>query len=115
LGALAKNWRLVLVGVLAVLGARAIVVALVVLFLRRTGERMSGAWGAVLVWGGLRGALSLVLALALPASIEDRSLIVALTAGIVMVSLVGQGTTMSMLLRRVGVVGRAPPLGDPYA
>ena len=107
LDALAREWRLVLLGVLAVLGARAIVVALVALLLRPTNERMPATWSAVLVWGGLRGALSLVLALALPASIENRSLIVALTAGTVMVSLVGQGMTMSMLLRRLGVAGNA--------
>jgi CPA1 family monovalent cation:H+ antiporter len=107
LGALAGQWRLVALGVLAVLAARAVVVGLVALFLRRTREQIPGPWGAVLVWGGLRGALSLVLALALAATIEDRSLIVALTAGTVMVSLVGQGMTMSMLLRRLGVVGDA--------
>ena len=103
LGALAGKWKLVLLGVLAVLGARAIVVAAVALLVRRTSERMPRAWGEVLVWGGLRGALSLVLALALPSSIDNRSLIVALTAGTVMVSLVGQSMTMSMLLRRLGV------------
>jgi CPA1 family monovalent cation:H+ antiporter len=68
---------------------------------------MPHTWSAVLVWGGLRGALSLVLALALPASTENRSLIVALTAGTVMFSLVGQGTTMSILLRRLGVAGKS--------
>ena len=31
--------------------------------------------------------------------------IIALTAGTVMLSLVGQGATMSILLRRLGVVG----------
>jgi CPA1 family monovalent cation:H+ antiporter len=51
------------------------------------------------------GALSLVLALALPVELPDRSLIVVLTAGTVMVSLVGQGATMSAVLRHVGLVG----------
>jgi CPA1 family monovalent cation:H+ antiporter len=115
LGALAAQWRLVLLGVFAVLGARAIVVALVLLPLRRSSERMPGAWGAVLVWGGLRGALSLVLALALPENIENRSLIVALTAGTVMVSLVGQGMTMSTLLRRLGVVSPSTTVEAPHA
>ena len=60
-----------------------------------------------MVWGGLRGALSLVLALALPTSAGSRPLIIALTAGTVMLSLVGQGATMAILLRRLGVVGAA--------
>jgi CPA1 family monovalent cation:H+ antiporter len=107
LGALGEEWRLVLLGVFAVLGARAIVVGLVGTLLSRTNERMPHTWSAVLVWGGLRGALSLVLALALPTSIENRSLIVALAAGTVMFSLVGQGMTMSILLRRLGVAGKS--------
>lgn len=105
--ALAAEWRLVLLGVVAVLGARAIVVALVWVLLRRTSERISSTWSAVLVWGGLRGALSLVLALALPVTMENRSLIVALTAGTVVFSLVGQGMTMPIVLRRLGIIGNS--------
>ena len=113
LGALVGEARLVLLGILSVLGARAIVVGLVTLLLRRTSERMPRGWPTVLVWGGLRGALSLVLALALPASIENRSLIVVLAAGTVMFSLVGQGMTMSIVLRRLGLVGGASATEAP--
>ena len=102
-----QEWRLVLLGALAVLVARAVVVGSVGLLLRRTRERIPGAWSVVLVWGGLRGALSLVLALALPIEASDRPLIVALTAGTVMLSLLGQGTSMAVLLRRLGVAGSA--------
>ena len=100
-----QEWRLVLLGALAVLVARAVVVGSVGLLLRRTRERIPGAWSVVLVWGGLRGALSLVLALALPADAGDRSMIVSLTAGTVMLSLLGQGTSMTVLLRRLGIIG----------
>ena len=100
---LLREWPLLLIGAVAALGARAIVVATVGLVLRRTTERLPRAWRLVLVWGGLRGALSLVLALALPESAGNRPLIIALTAGTVMLSLVGQGATMGMLLRRLGV------------
>jgi monovalent cation:H+ antiporter, CPA1 family len=103
--ALVREWRLVLLGTFAALAARAIVVWLVGLLLRRTSERVPRAWRVILVWGGLRGALSLVLALALPVGAWNRSLIVALTAGTVMLSLVGQGATMPVLLRRLGVAG----------
>ncbi len=104
---LVHEWPLLLLGAGAALAARALVVELVGLGLQRTTERLPRAWRVVMVWGGLRGALSLVLALALPASAGNRPLIIALTAGTVMLSLVGQGATMSILLRRLGVVGAA--------
>ena len=102
-----REWPLILAGALAALGGRAVVVSAVALLLGRTRERIPRAWSVVLVWGGLRGALSLVLALAIPAGLGNRPLIVALTAGTVMLSLVGQGATMPALLRRLGIVGRS--------
>jgi CPA1 family monovalent cation:H+ antiporter len=72
----------------------------------RTTERLPFAWSVVLTWGGLRGALSLVLALALPETLPARSTIITLTAGVVVVSLIGQALTMGPLLARLGV-GRA--------
>lgn len=108
---LIQEWRLVLLSAAAALIARAIVVAIVHGGLQRTKERMPHAWSVILVWGGLRGALSLVLALALPLDVANRTLIVAMTAGTVVLSLVGQGATMPMLLRRLGVVGGHPHPG----
>ncbi|MFL5607554.1 MAG: cation:proton antiporter, partial [Gemmatimonadaceae bacterium] len=102
---LAQEWKLVLLAAMAALAARALVVELVGVVLRHTRERIPSRWRVVLVWGGLRGALSLVLALALPAEAGDRALIVALTGGTVMLSLVGQGATMPFLLRRLGIAG----------
>ena len=100
---LLRGWRVALLAAVAAISARAIVVALVGLLLKRTREHIPRAWQGVIVWGGLRGALSLVLALALPIGLGDRPLIVTLTAGTVMLSLLGQGTTMGMVLRRLGI------------
>jgi CPA1 family monovalent cation:H+ antiporter len=58
----------------------------------------------VLTWGGLRGALSLVLALALPESIPGRDPLVAITVGTVVLSLIVQGITMPYLVERLGIV-----------
>ena len=102
---LMREWRVALLAAAAVIVARAIVVGLVGLLLKPTAERLSRPWQGVIIWGGLRGALSLVLALALPAGLGDRSLIVTLTASTVMLSLIGQGTTMGIVLRRLGLVG----------
>jgi CPA1 family monovalent cation:H+ antiporter len=60
---------------------------------------------AVMVWGGLRGALPIALALTLPR--EDpafhRQGILLLTLGVVMFTLLIQGTTISRLIRLLGL------------
>jgi monovalent cation:H+ antiporter, CPA1 family len=58
----------------------------------------------LLWWGGLRGALALALALALPPSLALRNEIVIATFGVVAFSVVVQGLTMSLLLRSLGLL-----------
>jgi CPA1 family monovalent cation:H+ antiporter len=53
----------------------------------------------VLWWGGLRGALALALALALPPSLAFHSEILIATFGVVVFSVIVQGLTMPWLLR----------------
>ena len=62
------------------------------------------SWSAVLTWGGLRGSLSMVLALALPPALAQRDLLVTVTFGVVLLSILLQGLTMGPLLRKLGVV-----------
>jgi CPA1 family monovalent cation:H+ antiporter len=57
----------------------------------------------VLVWGGLRGALALALALAIPA-VPERTAIILTTFIVVAASLFVQGLTMSALVKRLGIV-----------
>lgn len=63
-----------------------------------------GPWRHVLVWGGLRGSLSMVLALALPVSFEGRTLLVNLVFGVVAASLFLQGLTVAPLMRVLGLL-----------
>ena len=56
----------------------------------------------VLWWGGLRGALALALALSLPHTVPLRDAIVVATFGVAVFSIVIQGLTMPLLLRRLG-------------
>jgi NhaP-type Na+/H+ or K+/H+ antiporter len=56
------------------------------------------------VWGGLRGAVSLALVLSLPASFADRELLKVMAYGVVLFTLLGQGTTMQWLLKRLGLI-----------
>lgn len=58
----------------------------------------------VVSWAGLRGAVSLAAALALPAAFPERNLILLLTFAVILVTLVGQGLTLPLVLRRAGLV-----------
>jgi CPA1 family monovalent cation:H+ antiporter len=57
----------------------------------------------VIAWAGMRGAVSLAAALALPLSFPDRSLIQFLAFVVILVTLVGQGLTLPLVLRRLGI------------
>jgi monovalent cation/hydrogen antiporter len=53
----------------------------------------------VVSWSGLRGAVSLAAALALPIEFPERNLILLITFSVILVTLVGQGLTLPALLR----------------
>jgi CPA1 family monovalent cation:H+ antiporter len=55
---------------------------------------------AILTWGGLRGGLSIAMALSLPAS-DGRDVILGMTYAVVACSILVQGTTFGRLLRRL--------------
>jgi CPA1 family monovalent cation:H+ antiporter len=60
-------------------------------------------WPAVVSWAGVRGAVSLAAALALPTNFPERDLIVFLTFSVILVTLVGQGLTLPGLIERLHV------------
>lgn len=53
-------------------------------------------------WGGMRGAISLAAALAIPRQVGSRPLALFVTVVAVLVTLVVQGTTLPLLLQRLG-------------
>ena len=53
-------------------------------------------------WSGLRGAVSLAAALALPADFPERNLLLLLAFGVIVITLVGQGLTLPALVRWAG-------------
>jgi Na+/H+ antiporter len=73
-------------------------------------RRMSNWRGAVfLSWAGMRGAVSLAAALALPLRTDagtpfpGRDLILFLTFSVILVTLVGQGLTLPLVIRVLGI------------
>jgi CPA1 family monovalent cation:H+ antiporter len=89
------------IGFLVVVGARFLVVATSAGLLRATNERVPNAWIVLITWGGLRGALAMVLALALSADLSRRQLLIDMTFGVVIVSLLLQGLTIPWLTNRL--------------
>jgi monovalent cation/hydrogen antiporter len=53
----------------------------------------------VVSWAGLRGAVSLAAALALPADFPERNLVLLVTFAVILVTLVGQGLTLPAVVR----------------
>jgi len=105
LGSLLASWKPILVGFVAVVAGRTLVVFAVSALLRPTSERVPWSWSAVLTWSGLRGAISMVLALSLPADFPYRELLINMTFGVVVLSIIVQGLSMAPVLRRLGVTG----------
>ena len=59
----------------------------------------------VVGWAGLRGAVSLAAALALPQDFPERNLILLVTFAVIVVTLVGQGLTLPWLVRWARIEG----------
>jgi CPA1 family monovalent cation:H+ antiporter len=63
----------------------------------------------VVAWAGMRGVVSLAAALALPLTLPDgtpfpeRNLLIFLTFAVILATLVGQGLTLPLFIRRLGI------------
>lgn len=104
---LMRSWYAIAWAVGSVLIARFLVIYGIGLISRRMGERVPFRWQHVIAWGGLRGALSLALALSLPASLgDDRFLLRTMAFGVVLFTLLVQATTLRPLIHRLGIISR---------
>jgi len=88
--------------ILSVLGRALSVYGLCSVF-ARSPLRIDARHQHALFWGGLRGALALALALSLPPDLPRRDAIVIAAFGVVAFSVMAQGITMPLLLRRLGL------------
>ncbi len=78
---------------------------------RRPGlaESVPSGWLHVLFWAGLRGAVAVAMALSLPADIPQRALLQEITFGVVLFTLLVQGTTVGRVVDRT--IGTTRPDG----
>ncbi len=100
---LARAWRPILFAIAAVLIGRSLSVYLLVPVTNIFVENIPVRWQHVMVWGGLRGALALALALSLDNTSPYRDRILDLTFGVVVFSILLQGLTVKPLLRVLGL------------
>ncbi len=96
----------IVAGVVAITAARAFVVYVVI----GGGERLLPrpsllplAYLHVMFWAGLRGAVAIALALSLPDSVPQHDLLTGSVYGVVLVTLLIQGTKAGSIVRRSGV------------
>lgn len=99
--AISPDPRLLVAGLIAiplVLAGRALSVGAPMLAMRRL-VSLGRAGLPTLIWGGLRGGISIALALSLPEG-PDRTIILAVTYAIVLFSVIVQGATIGRVVAR---------------
>jgi monovalent cation:H+ antiporter, CPA1 family len=102
---LLRAWHATLLAIGAVLMGRVLSVYALTPVSNLFTRKIPLAWQHVLVWGGLRGALALALALSLEPSLPHRADLLAWTFGVVAFSIIVQGLTIKPLLSLLGLTG----------
>ncbi len=100
-------WRsgwLILGTIVIVLVGRAVAVYGLAPLANRLERGITFHWQHVLFWGGLRGALSMALALGLSLQFPHRDMLVAMTFSVVLFSLLVQGLSIGAVLKWFGLV-----------
>ncbi len=105
-----ERWLAMLIGILAVLAARAVGIfgfVPLISWVSRSNP-IPARYQPVMFWGGLRGAVTLALALAIPVELDYWWTIQSIAFGVVIFTLFIQAPTMKPLLLRLGLTGGSP-------
>lgn len=104
-----ENIVVIAVTIAAVIGTRAIAIyGLSGLSNRFANSDIPIAEQTVLWWGGLRGAVSIALALSVPESFAGRDLVIATVFGTVLFTLLVQGLTIQPVLQKLNLLQKQP-------
>ena len=106
---LGRNWQAIAMTVIAMLLSRALFIyGLGFLSNRLANSQQTIPEQTVLWWGGLRGSVSIALALSVPAVLPVRSEVISIVFGAVLFTLLVQGLLIKPLLSRLQLLGDQP-------
>lgn len=97
------QWLAMIIAIIATLIARIIAVKSVSTVSQWVGKPVPRAWQILLIWGGLRGAIAIALVLSLPTSLPYWWTIQSMVFGVVIFSLLVQGSSNKYLLAKLSV------------
>jgi CPA1 family monovalent cation:H+ antiporter len=97
---LAEFAPFILAAFVAIVVGRVLSVYPIVTLAGFSGERFPNAWRKILAGGGLRGVISVALALSLPQQFPFRETIIAMTFGVALLSLTLQGELLQSYLKK---------------
>ncbi len=105
ISSLAKSTGLILITVLLVQGVRAAIIYSMVPFATRIFKlpRITPGERHIMWWGGLKGGLAFAIVLSIPESLPERQLLLDLTVGVVLFSLLVNAPTIKPLMRWLGM------------
>lgn len=101
-----ENWQAIIWAILAALAAR----AASIYGFSFWGREIPQKWKHVLFWGGLRGAITLALALSLPETgplAPARDSLQAMAFGVVLFTLIAQGSSTDWLVKKLKLIQRS--------
>ena len=100
------NFHYIVIAIISVLIGRTVAILFFTQIINRIDKKISFKWQTVFIWGGVRGALAMALALAIPENYEFKDIILIMTFGVVGFSLIVQGLSIGKLLKILNIGGR---------
>ncbi|WP_051559975.1 cation:proton antiporter [Marinobacterium jannaschii] len=101
-----QQWLAMLIGIGAILISRAAAMTVFMpLVALLPGEKMGWRHSLVIYWGGVRGAVTVALALSLPLEVESWFTIQSIAYGVVLFTLIVQAPTTPWLIRKLKLAG----------
>ena len=98
-----QQWLAMIIAIVAAIAGRALMVFMVSPMARYVGPPIAKDWRLILSWGGLRGVVALALVLSLPTTLPYWWTVQSMVFGVILFSLLVQGTTSTRLVRKLGL------------